>query len=216
MHPHGARHGDRLLHHKTARPESAAPVPATGRCLTRQWRMHCCAAPPYLETLNPRLDATSHDVLQCTRREAERRSESFMAAIPGIRRWRDALLAEGRRTSWVSTLGGRRRYFPNLNSADSGAPHFGLCQRTSPCCSLAQSCPSGWHVQVTVHLSRLPWLLLCTSLDLTLSQARPGCAGRAADLCRTSGLPAQIKISCQSSSAFWLPQAPARRMSGPP
>lgn len=48
-----------------------------------------------------------------------------MRAIPGITRWREALLAEGRKTSWVSTLGGRRRYFPNLNSADSGAQQIG-------------------------------------------------------------------------------------------
>lgn len=42
-------------------------------------------------------------------------------------------------------------------------------------------------IYLTVHqqcLSRLLWLLLCTSLHLTLSHTRPGCAGRAADRTR--------------------------------
>lgn len=53
--------------------------------------------------------------------EAEEKQQRFMAKLPGIRRWREALLAETRKSCSVTTLGGRRRYFRHLASTDMRA-----------------------------------------------------------------------------------------------
>jgi DNA polymerase-1 len=52
-------------------------------------------------------------------KQARQFIDEYFAAFPRVRSWMDQTLDEARRTGYVSTLSGRRRYVPNLNS-DNG------------------------------------------------------------------------------------------------
>lgn len=48
--------------------------------------------------------------------EAEEYLREYLADFPGIQKYRERIVAEGRKNGYVSTLFGRRRYLPNLTS----------------------------------------------------------------------------------------------------
>ena len=54
--------------------------------------------------------------LNCSRSEAKRIIDDYFASFPSIRGFIDGTIAEARRTGYVETIFGRRRYIPDLNS----------------------------------------------------------------------------------------------------
>ena len=54
--------------------------------------------------------------LNCSRSEAKRIIDDYFASFPSIRDFIDGTIAEARRTGYVETISGRRRYIPDLNS----------------------------------------------------------------------------------------------------
>lgn len=61
-----------------------------------------------------------HTCAQVSPSEAEKRSASFRASLPAITAWTEALVGRAGEEECIVTLGGRRRYFKNLKSAQSG------------------------------------------------------------------------------------------------
>ena len=56
--------------------------------------------------------------LKCPRGEAQQLIKDYFATFPSIRGWIDATLSKARTDGYVSTLLGRRRYVPDLNSSN--------------------------------------------------------------------------------------------------
>ena len=63
--------------------------------------------------------------LRIPRTEAQRFIDEYFAAFPGVRRWIDATLLRARAEGSVSTILGRRRALPELNSANPALRAFG-------------------------------------------------------------------------------------------
>lgn len=53
-----------------------------------------------------------------TPRRADAMLRDLMAAVPRLFEWRDEVIAEARALGYVTTLGGRRRYLPDIDSTD--------------------------------------------------------------------------------------------------
>ena len=54
--------------------------------------------------------------LRCSRSEASRIIEDYFASFPSIRGFLDSTLESARKTGYVETLFGRRRYVPDVNA----------------------------------------------------------------------------------------------------
>lgn len=57
--------------------------------------------------------------LKCSRGEAKQIIDDYFASFPSIRSWIDDTLAKARRTGYVETLFGRRRYVPELTGSNA-------------------------------------------------------------------------------------------------
>ena len=57
--------------------------------------------------------------LKCSRGEAKQIIDDYFASFPSIRGWIDDTLAKARRTGYVETLFGRRRYVPELTGSNA-------------------------------------------------------------------------------------------------
>lgn len=62
--------------------------------------------------------------LGVTQREAKKYIENYFAKYQGVKKYRDAVLAEARKTQEVRTLLGRRRAVPDINSKNVGVRGF--------------------------------------------------------------------------------------------
>lgn len=62
--------------------------------------------------------------LGCSMAEAERFIADYFARYAGVKRFIDTTLESGRALGFVTTILGRRRYFPELNSPDPGIRQF--------------------------------------------------------------------------------------------
>ena len=71
--------------------------------------------------------------ISVTRAEARAFIDRYFERYPGIRRYMDASVAEGREKGYVTTLMGRRRYLPELSSSNYNLRAFGeRCAMNSP------------------------------------------------------------------------------------
>ncbi len=71
--------------------------------------------------------------ISVSRAEARAFIDRYFERYPGIRRYMDAAVAEGREKGYVTTLMGRRRYLPELASANRNLRAFGeRCAMNSP------------------------------------------------------------------------------------
>lgn len=57
--------------------------------------------------------------LKCSRNEAKQIIDDYFTSFPSIRGWIDGTLASARANGYVETLFGRRRYVPDVNSANA-------------------------------------------------------------------------------------------------
>ena len=71
--------------------------------------------------------------ISVSRKEAKEFIERYFERYPGVKRYMDAAVAEGREKGYVTTLMGRRRYLPELASANFNLRSFGeRCAMNSP------------------------------------------------------------------------------------
>ena len=71
--------------------------------------------------------------ISISRKEAKEFIERYFERYPGVKRYMDAAVAEGREKGYVTTLMGRRRYLPELASANFNLRSFGeRCAMNSP------------------------------------------------------------------------------------
>ena len=71
--------------------------------------------------------------ISVSRKEAREFIERYFERYPGVKRYMDAAVAEGREKGYVTTLMGRRRYLPELASANFNLRSFGeRCAMNSP------------------------------------------------------------------------------------
>ncbi|KAK9824289.1 hypothetical protein WJX72_009203 [[Myrmecia] bisecta] len=59
--------------------------------------------------------------LDCTPNDAVKHMDSFFASIPGVKAWTKSLVEECRKTTFIQTLAGRRRYLPGIGEQGPGA-----------------------------------------------------------------------------------------------
>lgn len=78
-------------------------------------------------------DFTLAKNISVSRKEAKEFIERYFERYPGVKRYMDAAVAEGREKGYVTTLMGRRRYLPELASANFNLRSFGeRCAMNSP------------------------------------------------------------------------------------
>ena len=78
-------------------------------------------------------DFTLAKNISVSRKEAREFIERYFERYPGVKRYMDAAVAEGREKGYVTTLMGRRRYLPELASANFNLRAFGeRCAMNSP------------------------------------------------------------------------------------
>ena len=78
-------------------------------------------------------DFTLAKNISVSRKEAREFIERYFERYPGVKRYMDAAVAEGREKGYVTTLMGRRRYLPELASANFNLRSFGeRCAMNSP------------------------------------------------------------------------------------
>ena len=78
-------------------------------------------------------DFTLAKNISVSRKEAKEFIERYFERYPGVKRYMDAAVAEGREKGYVTTLMGRRRYLPELASANFNLRAFGeRCAMNSP------------------------------------------------------------------------------------
>ena len=78
-------------------------------------------------------DFTLAKNISVSRKEAREFIERYFERYPGVKRYMDAEVAEGREKGYVTTLMGRRRYLPELASANFNLRSFGeRCAMNSP------------------------------------------------------------------------------------
>ena len=78
-------------------------------------------------------DFTLAKNISVSRKEARKFIERYFERYPGVKRYMDAAVAEGREKGYVTTLMGRRRYLPELASANFNLRSFGeRCAMNSP------------------------------------------------------------------------------------
>lgn len=65
--------------------------------------------------------AATADELGCSEREAESMMASLRASLPGVEAWRAAVVEQCRRDAFVSTISGRRRWLPHINSPSASS-----------------------------------------------------------------------------------------------
>ena len=78
-------------------------------------------------------DFTLAKNISVSRKEAKEFIERYFERYPGVKRYMDAAVTEGREKGYVTTLMGRRRYLPELASANFNLRAFGeRCAMNSP------------------------------------------------------------------------------------
>lgn len=78
-------------------------------------------------------DFTLAKNISVSRKEAKEFIERYFERYPGVKRYMDAAVAEGREKGYVTTLMGRRRYLPELASSNFNLRSFGeRCAMNSP------------------------------------------------------------------------------------
>ena len=78
-------------------------------------------------------DFTLAKNISVSRKEAREFIARYFERYPGVKRYMDAAVAEGREKGYVTTLMGRRRYLPELASANFNLRSFGeRCAMNSP------------------------------------------------------------------------------------
>ncbi len=78
-------------------------------------------------------DFTLAKNISVSRKEAKKFIERYFERYPGVKRYMDAAVAEGREKGYVTTLMGRRRYLPELASANFNLRSFGeRCAMNTP------------------------------------------------------------------------------------
>ena len=71
--------------------------------------------------------------ISVSRKEAREFIERYFERYPGVKRYMDAAVAEGREKGYVTTLMGRRRYLPEIHSSNFNVRSFGeRCAMNSP------------------------------------------------------------------------------------
>lgn len=129
------------------------------------------------------------DEMGCSLAEARDMQDRFRRSLPGIEAWQARVVAKCKRQGYVETLGGRRRYLPNIRSSNPKARAAAERQAKNTVCQgsaadLAKAAMVAIHARLAAELPRGGAQLVLQIHDEFLLEVEAELVTRAARLVR--------------------------------